>query len=392
MIFENLEIEQALLGRMLISDSAALVGLDLCETDFSIPEHWRLFSEILGGKRLINFAGTERYEYVRLLVDAVGMMPIIPGQDGYAEVLKELGRKRKIFAAVKEAETLLEHKDSAEILAMLNAKINETVTVNAVKSRAEVRQEILAGIDLPKTCYSTGFKNIDAVMGGGLYEGFTYAFCGAEKAGKTTLAHSISHNLPCKHLYVAMEMGSVQIEQRNLAHQMKINSLKFLDGPQALRNGVETAQCPDNVYYLDAPGETTEEILHKVGMAALKHGIKGFIVDYWQLVTGQQRGENEEKHLRHVAQSFANFARKHKLFCIILAQMNKDGQLFGGNGLRKACDQLYMIENCDQNTSVYGRWLRMDASRYTFKADLGGEHNPAIALNPKSGPCFEELC
>ena len=99
--------------------------------------------------------------------------------------------------------------------------------------------------------------------------------------------------------------------------------------------------------------------------------------------------ESEEKHLRHVAQSIANYARKEKLWCILLAQMNKEGNLFGGNGLRKACDQLYMIEECNEHLE-YGRWLRMDASRYTYKTDVGDENHAAITLNVKSGPCFEE--
>ena len=389
MKFINPEIEQALIGRMLWSEPAAIAKLNFCEEDFSEPFHWQTYQEIQAGKRLFDYSGTDRYAYLRSVAD-VWSIPIIPGADDYADILKELARKRNIWRTCTAAIERLETTDSSEILGYLNAGINQTATNGAVKSRAEIRKEIIAGLELPKACYATGIKNLDTAMGGGIYEGYTYAFCGAEKAGKTTLAHTISHQLPCKHLYVAMEMGAVQIEQRNLARDLHINSLKFLEQPDGLKNKVETARPNDNVYYYDAPGATVEEITHNIGMSIIRHGIKGFIIDYWQLVSGQQKGESEEKHLRHVAQSLANFARKQKVWCILLAQMNKDGQLFGGNGLRKACDQLYMIESCIGQIE-HGRWLRMDASRYTFKADIGSEQRPSLSLNTKSGPYFEEL-
>jgi replicative DNA helicase len=128
--------------------------------------------------------------------------------------------------------------------------------------------------------------------------------------------------------------------------------------------------------------------MHQVGVARLKHQITGFIVDYWQLVEGQESRESEERHLRRVAQSISNFARRQGLWCILLAQMNQEGKLFGGNGLRKACDQLYFIETVEGFEDV--RWLRMDASRYTPKSDVGEPTHPAFAINKKTGPYIIE--
>lgn len=386
MMFTNLEIEQALLGAMFHSEPAALAKLDYNEGDFSEPFHWEIYKQIRSGKKLFNFAGTSQYDYLQSLADAAPM-PLI--QDPYADTLKELGRKRKIYHAMHEALEDLEEKESSEVIGYLNGKINETAEIKQVKSRAEIRKDISASLDLPKACYPTGMSGLDTLLMGGFYEGYTYGFCGAEKAGKTTLAHTISNRLPCKHLYIAMEMGAMQIEQRNLARDLGINSLKFLQNPDGLKNKVDTVKPNDNLLYYDAPGATVEELLHTVQMTIIKHDIKGFVLDYWQLVGGQQRGESEEKHLRHVAQSVANFARKNKVWCILLAQMNQDGKLFGGNGLKKACDQLYMIEQIEDRDDM--RWLRMDASRYTPKGDLGSAEVPGLSLNTKVGPYFELL-
>lgn len=96
----------------------------------------------------------------------------------------------------------------------------------------------------------------------------------------------------------------------------------------------------------------------------------------------------EEQKLRHTAQTLANFARRQKLWCLLLVQRNADGKLFGGGGLKKACDQLYFIETIEGSENA--RWLLMDASRYTARADVGGTTDPVFVLNKKSGPYIHE--
>ncbi len=403
-MLEQIDLEQNILGGLIINNSAIL-ECDLVAEDFESDIHQKLFSKITGTialnkscdvSDLVTWAdnnipeiekGYGGYAYVRDLVDScVGTHSSVAGCSGQ---IKEIARKRKIRNALNSALEGLEETNSGEVLSFLARTLKEETDTTGIVSAKQVKREILERMQMPLNCYSTGIEPLDKAMGGGLYAGFTYGLCGAEKSGKTTMAHTISYNLKVPHLYIAMEMGMHQIEERNIARDLNINSLKFLNDPAKLKDPVESAPDRENVFYLDCPGADLDEILRHIGAAILKHDIKGFIVDYWQLVTGQQKGENEERHLRYVAQSLANFARKQGVFCLLLAQMNKDGQLFGGNGLRKACDQLYMIEYCNENIKS-GRWLRMDASRYTFKGDVGSEDHPVIALNTKTGPHFEE--
>jgi replicative DNA helicase len=382
--FESIEAEQMLIGALLSNN----IPIELQERDFSIAGHWDIFRKIQAGKKLLDFSGEQEFNYLRTACDSV-LMPIKSNIENYAEIIREMARKRIIKQAAVDAIASLEMNDSSSVLANLNAKINETAEVKSVKNAKEIRQEIVNDMELPMERYATGLPCLDTAMSGGLYAGFMYGICGAEKAGKTTLAHTISFNLKCPHLYLAMEMGAKQIEQRNIARALGKNSLGFLGGTIE-KNSVETAVLNQNIYYADAVGWSIEEIIHAVAMTKLKHGIKGFIVDYWQLISGQQKGDNEERHLRRAAQELANFSRKNSLWCILLAQMNKDGQLFGGNGLRKACDQLYMVETCGEYNE-HGRWLRQDASRYTFREDVGSEQRPCLLLETGAGPHFIDI-
>lgn len=391
-MFINMELEQQLIGA-LIWNNAALLDLEIEEKDFYWPEHQELF------KRMWELY-TEKYNFIvadfgsDYLADVASgvALPTTENIKSYAQQVRELSRKRSVLEAIEAARQELINTDSSSVIAALQSSLVENLDTGDLKTGEEIYMEIVAELDAAPKCYPTGLERLDKAMSGGLYAGFTYGLAGGEKSGKTTFAHTISRNLTLaktKHLYIALEMGAKQIEQKNLARDMEINSLRFLDSRDKIKGNIHNATPSRYTIYLDAPGASLDDILTKVGIARIKHGITGFILDYWQLVEGKDHRETDEKHLRTVAQTLANYARKHNLWCILLAQMNKEGDLFGGGGLRKACDQLYFIEK-NEGTDNH-RWLRMGASRYTLQVDVGGEGGPAFMINKSSGPFVVSL-
>jgi len=223
MIIDTTEIEQFFLSSLLQNN----IPVDLKQRDFAIPEHYEYFKQIQSGKTLKDYIGTKDYDYLKLIADLA--VTSLPSQiEEYAGTLREQGRKRKLSGDLQDALKMLEEKQSSEIMAYVLKSVNSEADTQGVKTALEIRQEIIDEIELPKDCYPTGIKAVDAGMAGGLYSGFTYGFCGAEKSGKTTLAHTISFNLNTPHVYFAMEMGSKQIEQRNVARSIGKNSLDFL--------------------------------------------------------------------------------------------------------------------------------------------------------------------
>jgi len=396
--YTDIDTEQALLGS-LIQNNSVIAGLDLKPEWFFFEPHQHLyakFQKLFSEKQSFAIADLNEWadgfdmqqqytarEYIRSL--AQGVIPISSSMIDWSFRIADLFRKRCIDDAMTKAKFMLDKNDSGTVLAELHRAISDNSTTPSIRTQGQIHTAIRESLRLPPNRYPTGFKRLDHALGGGLYAGFTYGFCGAEKAGKTTLAHSISYQLECPHLYAAMEMGALQIEQRNMAREGGFNSLMFLDNAKGCEEKIKDIKSKQNVNYLDCPGASCDEILYNVSGAAIKLGIKGFIVDYWQLIGGRQRGDSEEYHLRNAAQQIANFARKHGLWCIILAQMNKGGELFGGNGLKKACDQLFMIEEADADDS---RYLKMDASRYTLKVDVGSPSAPGLVIDVRKGPHF----
>ena len=393
--FKNQEAEGWLLGG-LISNNKMLFEIGVESSDFYFGEHQKIFDimqRCFIEKQRFDMAdlvqsGIDR-EYLYGICDS--SVPVSSSILGYAEIVKENSRKRKILDAINSAVIALGSSNSTDALSVLQSGIAGNLDTGGLKTAEKVYEEIIASLELPPKCYKTGLESLDLAMGGGLYESYTYGLGGAEKAGKTTFAHTISHNLSeagTKHLYVALEMGSQQIEQKNISRKLQCNSLNFINKRDMIKGKIHEASPNLNTIYLDAAGFDLPTILQNVTVAKLKYGITGFIVDYWQLVEGKEFRDSEERHLRTVAQGIANYARRNQLWCLLLAQLNQDGKLFGGNGLRKACDQLYFIKQPEGLDNK--RWLSMDVSRYTPKADVGSDIMPRFVIDARVGPYVDE--
>ncbi len=227
----------------------------------------------------------------------------------------------------------------------------------------------------------TGFRGFDQLTGG-LRAGCMYGFGGYAKSGKTMFAGTISGNLGMtghKHLYVAMEMGAAHIEARQ---QARFSGCRIPDLKEP-----DYAMIKNNTLYSDAAGISWGELQQKMLLAVHKHKVEGVIIDYWQLITGQNPRETEEKHLRDIAQGLADFAKKHSIWIILLAQTNDDGKIFAGRGLTKACDVLMTLQEVEGD--VNQRWLRMEATRSTQRLDLGDNKFGYLTIDA-NGPYMRE--
>lgn len=409
-IIENncdIEIEQYLLAGLL-ENNQAIYELSLDPNDFYVPAHREIYQKMLGainehgefdystfcqwakGREFVD--GQSGEKYIQDLQGAV-ISSFTQSLVNYATVIHDYAVKRRLSECLSKAKDMIDKPDEKihDVIAYVSEALKDNQGSDILFTGQEVYANVFEGLSKPKSCFSTGYNGLDKVTAGGFYSGWTYGFCGAEKSGKTMLATTLAYNMTirgAKVLYIALEMGSTQIEQRSIARQLGFNSIKFFDDPQSIKERMKEYKPNQNMFYMDLPGATLDDILLNVSKAKVKYGIDGFIVDYWQLVRGGDSRTTEEKHLRDVAQGISDYARKNNLFNILLAQMNQDGKLFGGNGLRKACDQLYMIEQIEGNDK--GRWLRMDASRYTLKASVGSESSPCITID-NAGPHFKEI-
>lgn len=408
----SIEAEQGLLGAILI-DNGCIFDAACQPEDFYHPVHGDIFQkarEMVAENKTVspitlkqafdNHPDLQEAGGAKYLVDLASSMVTTVNVPDYAETIRDMADRRRMLEAINTAKEQIQNSDlpisdiRADFVHNIEEQSPESVTV---KTKKQVAENIIGALELPPECAATGLKQMDKAMAGGLYQGFTYGLAGAEKSGKTTFAHTISYNLNedgVKHAYVALEMGSMQIEQRNIARKIGVNSLEFLKPARKqefVRKVVqETADCKDNTLYLDMPGTTFVQIKSELSRLIAKGKIKGFIIDYWQLVSGAERNQNKADFYYQVAQGFANFAKKQNVWCILLAQVNRQGNVFGSAGLEKACDQLYFIEKSQTNEDT-DRYLELTHSRYTPLGSVGCEEVPAFKVASHKGPYIHEL-
>ena len=336
---------------------------------------------------------------------------------GPAEGLFSLYRKRSIREGLQKSIDALDQCEIGEDVYSVAQQAMQSLESgvaqaggNIFRTAQEVIEDIARDMENKAERWSTGLECLDDMLGGGLFAGKLYGLGGAEKSGKTTLAMTISRNLNrngCKHAYLCFEADSKDLMMKVVAAERQFNSLDFLKANTDEERGrcaelaMEAAgTIPDNVLFADmhkhglSDWDDVRMVLHRLQS---REDVKGVIIDYWQLIGGAKGRDTEEKHLRTVADSLAKWTRMSGKWVVLLAQLNQHNGLFGGNGLRKACDALTFIQRMGEDFSLMWpsaerqRWLKCEAIRYALRNDAGNEENPAIELDTKAGPLFRQV-
>lgn len=416
---QNFEAEQALLGAILHTNPVFhRVANIVRPEDFADPLHGRIFEAI--GKLVHagqtatpvmlkgHFAGDPAMEGNQAyLAQLANSMLTILGVEDFAKTIRDLADRRRIVAAADEAIAgaqdvnldLPATQIAAELSACLTAEIAQE---QDFEEASDVAARVVDGLrhDLP--CYSTGLPGLDYALGGGFYPGRVYGFGGRYGDGKSMLMNTISYAMhweAIRHAYFCLEMKPEEQMQRLLGRLMGINSLAFIDGdrrtkPWFVASAGEAAvkfRQIQGLIFQPKPRMSLEDLRHAIARAVMLKGVKGVFVDYMQLVTGQKRGQSMAEHWDNVAQTFAELAKQYDIWVATAVQLNRDGDVRGGDGLLMACDDAFLMQKVEFAGTTPKFWLKRVKARSTAKLDIGSESDPAYELHVKAGPYFREL-
>lgn len=318
-----------------------------------------------------------------------------------ARHVRDISLRRDLINAFDKARvSLVQGATDIAIEASRVAEICESINAGErewdIRNGEEVSQSIIDGLNTHLNPFKTGIERLNDAMGGGIYPSKLYGLGGKKKHGKTILAGTLSCNLAIegvKHLFICGEMSPEEIHQRNLARMGGFFPSSFRNGYNksddfAKKFSESMKWQQKNILYRNAPGMTFEQLKQIIRRAIVHHRIKGFILDYIQLVGGKEHRKSTAEHMDEVAQWLADICRKYHVFGIVTAQINQEGNTRGGEGLRLACDQMYAIQRPDITQPAM--WLEMMDTRYTSWMNIGSETDWKMELEPK-GPWFKEL-
>ena len=332
--------------------------------------------------------------------------------EDYAQIVKDLADRRRLVAGAQEiigmARNTANGLSASEIAArgvreIISPNINDDLV-----SAYSIGEEIIRDLKRPLECYPTGFPLFDNALGGGFYKNKFYGISGRMKAGKSMFMTSVAYKMAClgkaRILYLCLEMGSKESMQRILSMHMGVNSSHFLrpsicNSPWFEKNTTEAnmAMKIANLYFRYRPNMTLDDLKATMARAALSEKIDGIIVDYMQLVGGQEKGQSKSEHYDNVAQSIAECVKRYPIWILSAAQLNREGNVRGSDGLLMACDMAFALNKKDGDVLPDGfknhdmAWIETMVSRYMPYKSIGSEKAPGYEIDAGRGPIFVEL-
>ena len=375
----NLDAEKALLGAMMLSQSAIGEAIQRLEPgDFYQPAHGHIF-EAISGLYAAGSAADATLVMDQLsrngLLDAVGGPPALAELQGsataishaghYAKVVEEHALLRRLIGTAGEI-AQMGYDSSDDVTQTLD--VAESLIYRVAQRRVTdtmVRLSDLLGDTLDRfeqmyenagtvTGTPTGFSDLDALTYG-LQPGALVVLGARPAMGKTALALAIARNAALggnkSVVFFSLEMSHLELTQRLVAMDARVNS-------SHLRNGkVNDADWNRITKSLGRLGDATLWIDDNANLTVMELRAKArrlkselgedlglIVVDYLQLMSGPGRAENRQTEIAEISRGLKVLAREIDTPVLALSQLSRQ--------LEQRADKRPMLSDLRESGSI----------------------------------------
>jgi replicative DNA helicase len=382
---QNLEAEKNLLGSLMLDPLLCdEVTLSLRVDDFYADVHQKLYRHIVAlhdeGKRIDITLLRERlrqhgdFEAVgadAYLAEVASSVPYAANSNYYSEIIRNKATLRELIHA--STEILRDAWDPTESPADILGKAEEKIFSvhdrrhnDRVAVIHDVLLEAFARIDSRMESGESGgiqthFKDLDH-MTGGLHQSEFVVLAARPSMGKTALATNISENIAIKSnipvLFVSLEMARMELAQRLLCSQGKIDGSKFRSGfltkedrERLVEASSKLSQAP--LYIDDTPSRTVTEIAACARRLKRTHKNLGLVViDYLQLIQPDDPRDPRQEQVAKMARRLKALARELQVPVLCLAQLNRQVETGKGDEHRPRLSHLRESGAIEQDADV----------------------------------------
>jgi len=354
----SLEAEQALLGSLLL-DPLLIdeIVLKLRADDFYGDANQRLYGHLIalhetGGRvdmtllveRLKTTNDFDAIGGAAYLAEIAQAVPVAAHATYYADIIRDKATLRSLIHAGMDILRMAWDPTSAprELLSGAEEKIfaiNDQQRSDQITSIQDLMMEAFDHIDskLMKGGaggVNTGFKDLDS-MTGGMHGSELIIIAARPSMGKTAFATNIAEHVTIEEkvptLFVSLEMSRLELAQRLLCSQGKIDAHKFRSGmisaedhKKIVKASTRLGESP--MFIDDSPSRTVSEIAACARRLMRKGGLGLIVIDYLQLIEPDNASDPRQEQVAKIARRLKGLARELKIPLICLAQLNRQAE------------------------------------------------------------------
>ncbi len=361
---QALELEEAVLGAMLLEKEAVNEAIDVLNPDvFYKDAHCRIFEAI---KEIF-----ERSEPIDILtvtneLRSMGKLEFVGGAyfisqltnrvasganvEYHARIIVQKYLQRQLIRLSSEIvkEAYEDTTDVFELLDSAESKLFQVAEGNIRKNFDQVGdlvKEAVKGIHEAQqqedgvNGVESGFIKLDRLTSG--WQPSDLIIMAARPGmGKTAFVLSMARNTAV-HFgrgvgLFSLEMSSLQLVNRLIASETELSAENLRKGDlredqwQQLNAKVETLMDAP-IYIDDTPALSVFELRAKCRRLVSQHGVELIIVDYLQLMTAGGDQGNREQEISTISRSIKSIAKELNVPIIALSQLNRTPETRGGD-------------------------------------------------------------
>ncbi len=353
---QSLEVEQSVLGAILLENGALYAALELIShDDFHRGAHRDIFSamvslseqsEVVDQLTLTNCLNTrghlERVGGAAYVAELVQAVPSASNIRSHCKILREKALLRGLIRVATDvvAKGYDESVEPAALLEQAERDVFQLAQGRLTKSFAPMEQIVKQGIELVEKLFGkkekitgvpTGYKEIDAITAG-LQPSDLIIIAGRPSMGKTSLALGIAeHAAIHANLTVgifSLEMSNAQLVLRMLsslaflnAHDLRTGQIQGGDWSKLCKAAGRLAQS--KVFIDDSGGLTVQQMQGKARRLKADQGLDLLIIDYLQLMQGRHDAESRQQEISDISRSLKALAKELNIPVIALSQLSR---------------------------------------------------------------------
>ena len=354
----NLVAEESLLGAMLLSRDAIADVLEIVTAEhFYRPAHARVFEAVHSlysagdpADAVTVAESLERNDTLEAIGGLDGLLslqmntPATSNAASYARIVRENHTLRRLIEVAGEiAELGYGRPDDVTKAVDWAENLMYQVAQGQVGDNTVQLSELLDGtLDRLEELYerggtitgtATGYKDLDKLLSG-LQASSLYVVGGRPSMGKTSFALGMAAHAAIRGqrpvLVFSLEMGHMELTQRLLCSEARVDSTKMRDGrlDDDDWNGINAAigrlaEAP--IWIDDNPNVTVMEIRARARRLKSQVGdLAMVVVDYLQLMTGRQSADNRQVEVAEISRGLKILARELECPVVALSQLSRN--------------------------------------------------------------------